>query len=84
MRSLEEYELGSHPYYVEFTTDGTNFVNLTSVQFSYTCEENPDALPIPSDEYQYEKVTSNQEDWSGEYMIVYEYSNTVGYSFTGS
>lgn len=84
MRSSEEYELGSHPYYVEFTTDGTNSVSLTSVQFSYTCEENPNALPVASDEYQYEKVTSNQEDWSGEYMIVYEYSNTVGYSFKGS
>ena len=83
MRSLEEYELGSHPYYVEFTTDGTNFVNLTSVQFSYTCEENPDALPIPSDEYQYEKVTSNQEDWSGEYLLVNESTSSTGYAYKG-
>ncbi len=83
MRSLEEYELGSHPYYVEFTTDGTNFVNLTSLQFSYTCEENPDALPIPSDEYQYEKVTSNQEDWSGEYLLVNESTSSTGYAYKG-
>ena len=85
MKAQEEYDLASNPYYVEFSTDGTHSVNLTSVQFSYTCEENPAALGSGSSgEYQYEKVTSSLTDWSGTYLIVYESSNTAGYAFNGS
>ena len=40
MTSTQEYELGSNPYYVEFSTDGTHSVNLTSAKFFYTCLEN--------------------------------------------
>lgn len=85
MKTQEEYDLASNPYYVEFSTDGTHSVNLTSVQFSYTCEENPNALGSGSSgEYQYEKVTSSLTDWSGTYLIVYESSSTTGYAFNGS
>ncbi len=87
MVSAQEYSLGSNPYYVEFSTDGSNSVNLTSVQYSYTCLENSAANEDGSttgEEYQFEKVTSALSDWSGEYMVVYEYSDTVGYAFAGS
>ncbi|MBO4856829.1 MAG: Ig-like domain-containing protein [Bacilli bacterium] len=83
MKASEEYQLGSNPYYVEFTTDGTHSVNLKTVQFSYTCEENPNAIPQPSDEYQYEKVTSSQTDWSGDYILVNEASSTSGRVYRG-
>ena len=32
---------------------------------------------------EYEKVTSTPSDWSGEYLIVYENSSTIGYVWTG-
>ena len=44
------YSFSSNPYYVEFSTDGANAVNLTSVVFSYTCQVNPDASGLPSEE----------------------------------
>lgn len=31
----------------------------------------------------YEKVTSSQSDWSGTYLLVYDYSTTTGYAFSG-
>ena len=44
------YNFSSNPYYVEFATDGAHSVNLTSVVFSYTCQENPNASGLPSEE----------------------------------
>ncbi len=85
MTSLQPYSLGSNPYYIELSASESN-VNLTSVTFSYTCVENPDAqegLNTTGDDY-YEKVTENQSDWSGTYMLVFEYSDTVGYAFNSS
>ena len=31
----------------------------------------------------YEKVTSSQSDWSGTYLLVYDYSTTTGYALSG-
>ena len=32
----------------------------------------------------YEKVTASQSDWSGTYLLVYDYSSTTGWAFDGS
>ena len=44
------YNFSSNPYYVEFATDGAHSVNLTNVVFSYTCQTNPNASGLPSEE----------------------------------
>ena len=73
MTSTENYPLGSNPYYVEFSTDGTHSVDITSIKFSYTCLENEKAKEgaIPADSY-YQKVTKEADLTSGQYLIVYE------------
>lgn len=71
MRSSEEYELGSHPYYVELSTDGTHSVNLTSVQFSYTCEENPAAQGTTvTEDDEWVRVSSNDDLSVGDQIVV--------------
>ena len=47
----------------------------------YAVFATPDANGVGSD---YKKVTSNLSDWSGEYLIVYETSETAGVAFDGS
>lgn len=80
----QEYEFGSYPYYVEFTTDGTNPVSLKSVQFAYTCLENPAAHEGETGESSYQKVTADRSDWTGTYLIVYENGDGAGYAFNGA
>ena len=78
MTSTENYPLGSNPYYVEFSTDGTHSVDITSIKFSYTCLENEKAKEgaIPADSY-YQKVTNSTNLTNGDYLIVYESSSKV-------
>ena len=83
MKSQEEYGLASNPYYIEFSTDGSHSVNVTQIQFSYSCLENPAAIPTANGDYQYEKVTTEQTDWSGEYILVNEESSTNGRVYQG-
>ena len=52
-------EFGSHPYYLEMTAEGSA-VSLTSVVFTYTCQENP---------------VVNPESNSGTYEITFEDSD---------
>ena len=71
MDSGVTYGLGSNPYYVEFTTDGNHSVNLTQVVYSFTCEVNPEAHEDQvSGESYYQKVTSDLDDWTGNYLFV--------------
>ena len=44
------YAFSSNPYYVELATDGAHAVNLNTFIFEYTCEENPNASGLPSEE----------------------------------
>ena len=86
MKSGEKYDLGSNPYYIEFSTDGSHTVNLVSAKFTYTCQENPTANEsgsTTSDTYYFQKVTTAKSDWSGEYMAVWEESATSGRAFKG-
>ena len=71
MKSSEEYDLASHPYYVELVTDGSHSVNLTSVKFSYTCEENPDAQghTVSTDD-EWVRVSSTSELSNGDEIVL--------------
>ena len=82
MISAQEYELSSKPYYIEFSTDGINSVDITSVQFAYTCEVNESANEDASQtEPVYEKIYSSDELEDGQYLIVYE---STSLAFDGS
>ena len=71
MKAQEEYDLASNPYYVEFSTDGTHSVNLTSVQFSYTCEENPAAIGTTvSTDDEWVRVDSASDLSSGDEIVL--------------
>ena len=58
------YNFSSNPYYVEFATDGAHSVNLTSVVFSYTCQENPDASGLPSEENGFIASDTKKDNYS--------------------
>ena len=71
MKAQEEYDLASNPYYVEFSTDGTHSVNLTSVQFNYTCEENPNAIGTTvNTEDEWVRVNSASDLSSGDEIVL--------------
>lgn len=82
MVSTENYPLGSNPYFVEFSTDGTHSVDVTSIRFSYSCLENAAAHEgaEPEDPV-YTKVTNDAGLENGQYLIVYE---TGGKAFDSS
>ena len=44
LESGQNFALPSNPYYVEFSTDGSNFVEIESIEFTFTCRENPQAV----------------------------------------
>ena len=81
MKTQEEYDLASNPYYVEFSTDGTHSVNLTSVQFSYTCEENPNAIGTTvSTDDEWVRVNSASELSSGDQIVLAAQYSTSWYT----
>ena len=48
--------------------------------FPFASTQQPDRA---SADVTYEKVTSAPSDWSGNYLLVYDYSTTQGYAFSG-
>ena len=86
MVSGEHYELGTKPYYIEFSTDGNNDVNIGSIQFDYSCVANPDATGtvIPGTTT-WERVSSNNELVSGdEIVFVGEETSSSHYAMTST
>ncbi len=57
------YNFTSNPYYVEFATDGANQVKLNNVVFSYTCDINPDAQGLPSEENGFTATDENRNNY---------------------
>ena len=47
------------------------------------CDRCGETLSTPATGARYEKVTEDQKDWSGTYLIVYEASETEAYVFSG-
>ena len=71
MQSSVEYGLSSNPYYVEFSTDGTHAVNVTSIQFSYSCLENAAALgTTTTTDDTWERVNYESELQSGDEILI--------------
>lgn len=64
------FNAGSYPSYIELSASGSN-VSLTSISYAYTCSETEKVE-------KYIKVTSNLDDYAGQYLIVNE-SNNVAY-----
>ena len=58
------YSFSSNPYYVELATDGSAAVNLTRMVFSYSCEVNPNATGIPSEENGFTVADAKQESYN--------------------
>lgn len=58
------YNFTSNPYYVEFATDGANQVKLNNVVFSYTCDINPDAQGLPSEENGFTAIDNNKNNYN--------------------
>ncbi len=54
----------SNPYYVEFATDGASAVQLNKVVFSYTCEVNPNAQGLPTDEIGFTATDSKKDEYN--------------------
>lgn len=79
LKSGTSRSLSSEPYYFEFKAINGS-VNLTSLLFEYSCIANPDA-DIPEAEPVFKKVTSEQTDYSGTYLIVQE---STSRAFDGS
>ena len=83
MTSELPYTLGSNPYYLEFSTDGTNAVNVSSIQFSYTCLENEAAqgTEIPGSTY-YQLCTSSSDLVIGDEYVITNVTNGSGMALT--
>lgn len=58
------YSFSSNPYYIEFATDGANQVKLNQVVFSYTCEVNPNASGLPSEENGFMATDTKKDDYT--------------------
>ena len=58
--------------YVYKTTDFNTFVEVTDNSFTMPEYDVTVTATLAATSYDYAKVTSTQEDWSGEYLIVYE------------
>ena len=58
--------------YVYKTTDFNTFVEVTDNSFTMPEYDVTVTATLAAISYDYAKVTSTQEDWSGEYLIVYE------------
>ena len=58
------YSFSSSPYYVEFVTDGANSVQLNRVVFSYSCEVNPNAQGLPSEENGFIASDANADSYN--------------------
>ena len=58
------YSFSSNPYYVELATDGASAVNLTRMVFSYSCEVNPNAHGLPSEENGFTVSDAKQESYN--------------------
>ena len=58
------YSFSSNPYYVELATDGSKAVNLTRIVFNYSCEVNPNATGIPSEENGFTVADAKQESYN--------------------
>ena len=83
MASDYEYATASNPYFVKFTAE-SGTISLKSAIISYSCLANqniPDPVPAGNS---YEKVTTELSDYSGNYLIVYEVSEEIGYVFNGN
>ena len=71
MVSTENYPLGSNPYYIEFSTDGNHYVDVSSIKFSYTCLENPDANgnEVTTNDV-FQRVSYNTDLTSGDEIVI--------------
>lgn len=80
-----KFELGSNPYFVQFTAYSSS-VTIESIKIEYSCVETIDEhrheVTIEGGSY-YQKVSS-ASSVSGDYLIVYEASSTEAYVFNGA
>ena len=58
------YSFSSNPYYIELATDGSKAVELTRMVFSYSCEVNPNATGVPSEENGFTVSDAKQESYN--------------------
>ena len=58
------YAFSSDPYYVELATDGASAVQLNKIVFSYTCEENPNASGLPSEENGFTATDAKKDSYT--------------------
>ncbi|MBO4856834.1 MAG: Ig-like domain-containing protein [Bacilli bacterium] len=58
------YAFSSNPYYVELATDGAHAVNLNTFRFDYTCEVNPSASGLPSEENGFTATDTKKDDYT--------------------
>lgn len=85
VQSGYEFELTSNPYYVEFKAFDSQ-VTISSIKIGYSCvdtiSQHSTTEDVPSASY-YQKVES-ASSVVGDYLIVYENSETEAYVFDGS
>ena len=83
---------GKRVFTATFTEDGfgtdTKTVDLPALGHvdedkDNKCDRCGETLSTPATGARYEKVTEDQKDWSGTYLIVYEASETEAYVFSG-
>ena len=70
MTSGETYELGSQPYYIEFSASD-NYVNVDSIQYYFSCVANPSAdSHTVVEEEKWQLVKSTNELTSGMQVLI--------------
>ena len=76
LASGQEYVMGSNPYFIKLTAE-TNAVSIEEAKYYYTCVANtniPEQVEVINE---YQKVTTDLTDFSGEYLIVCEDYNAA-------
>ena len=58
------YAFTSNPYYIELATDGSHSVNLNKFVYNYTCEVNPNASGLPSEENGFTADDTNKNNYN--------------------